>query len=171
MKLLKWLPLLVLLVGNCQSLPEVVDDSDIEKGFYKTEDCQEILRKRHKNGSYVYLYENRQRILEGWVDDNTCRMIGEGTPKPNLSNAVQRKGTAREAALLRAQAKMLMQVQEDQGGAGSVVKGDELKKITGFVRGGRVLCERHYPGDVCLILYEVQRPNLKTLLGSGLKKP
>ena len=46
-------------------------------------------------------------VSEGWVNDNTFRVIATGTPKATLTNKIQRRGTAKETAIIMAEKRII----------------------------------------------------------------
>lgn len=106
-------------------------------------------------------------VTEGWVDDNTFRVTATGVPKRGLTNQIQRKGTAKEAALIMAQKRIIEKfkgaaVEGAAGAADYESTGVAVaKEFKGFVRGGSIIKETYDKDDNCEIIYQVERKNLK----------
>ncbi|MCP4138303.1 MAG: hypothetical protein GY754_45495 [bacterium] len=111
----------------------------------------------------------KEMKTEGWVDEDTFRVTALGVPKQGLTNIYQRKGTAKEAALIMAQKRILEKFQgvqmEWMAGAGSM--GDDgssmsvYKEFGGMVKGGTIVKETYDKEQNCEIIYEVKARGLK----------
>ncbi len=102
-----------------------------------------------------------------WVDNNTFRIVGIGAYNENVSNPLQKKRMAMEAAEIDAQYRVLQKFKGAKLVGASGMKNFQLtgtaaaKEVSGFIRGGSVLqetCGQHG----CEIVYEVKAQGLKT---------
>ncbi len=104
---------------------------------------------------------------EGWVDDNTFRVIGTGAPKDGLTNKVQRKGTAKEAAIIVAQKAMVekfvgARIDAAAGMADYKSTGIAVaKEFSGTIKGGSVVKETYDEEENCEVVYELKAKGLK----------
>lgn len=107
-------------------------------------------------------------ITEGWVNDDTFRVTSTGAPKPGLTNKIQRRGTAKEAAIIMAQKTMIEKFKGArlEGAAGAADYASTgiavMKEFSGTVKGGSVIRETYDDDDNCEVVYE--------LISRGLKK-
>jgi len=107
-------------------------------------------------------------ITEGWVNDDTFRVTSTGAPKPGLTNKIQRRGTAKEAAIIMAQKTMIEKFKGArlEGAAGAADYASTgiavMKEFSGTVKGGSVIRETYDDDDNCEVVYE--------LIARGLKK-
>jgi len=107
-------------------------------------------------------------VTEGWVNDDTFRVTSTGAPKPGLTNKIQRRGTAKEAAIIMAQKTMIEKFKGArlEGAAGAADYASTgiavMKEFSGTVKGGSVIRETYDDDDNCEVVYE--------LISRGLKK-
>lgn len=112
-------------------------------------------------------------ITEGWVDDNTFRITSTGASKPGLTNKIQRRGTAKSAAIIMAQASILEKFKGArlEGAAGAADYASTgvavMKEFSGMVRGGSVIKETYDEDDNCEVIYQVQAKGLKKKVTGG----
>lgn len=112
-------------------------------------------------------------ISEGWVNDNTFRVTATGVPKAGLTNKVQRRGTAKEAALIMAQARIIekfvgARVEGAAGAADYASTGVAVRKqFEGMVRGGTLVTETYDDDDNCEVVYQVEKKGLKKEVMGG----
>lgn len=107
---------------------------------------------------------------EGWMDNDTYRTIGQGVPKEGLKNKVQRRGTAREAAVLVAQSHVIEKFKgakvegatgvSDYASTGFAAS----KEFAGVVKGGSIIKETYDDDDNCEVVYEIKSKGLKKQL-------
>lgn len=112
-------------------------------------------------------------ISEGWVDDNTFRVTAVGVPKEGLTNKYQRRGTAKEAALIMAQKRVIekfvgARVEGAAGAADMASTGIAVRKeFAGFVRGGTIVKETYDEDQNCEVVYQVEKKGLKKEVMGG----
>lgn len=117
--------------------------------------------------------EGKSFKSEGWMDKDTYRTIGQGVPKEGLRNKVQRRGTAREAAVLVAQSHVIEKFKgarvegatgvSDYASTGFAAS----KEFAGMVKGGSVVKETYDDDDNCEVVYEIKSKGLqKSLTGA-----
>ncbi len=104
---------------------------------------------------------------EGWIDDDTYRIAAAGVAKKTLTNKIQRRESAKRAAILNAQYQVLEKFKgaKTEGAAGmsdfemtGIAVAQEVK---GVIKGGSVVKVTYDAEDNCEIIYEVKAKNLK----------
>ncbi len=104
---------------------------------------------------------------EGWIDDNTYRLAAAGVPNSKLKNKVQRRESAKRAAILNAQYQVLEKFKGSkiEGAAGmSDFENTGIaiaQEVSGVVKGGSVASATYDEEDNCEIIYEVKAKGLK----------
>ena len=104
---------------------------------------------------------------EQWVDENTYRLAAAGVPNSKLTNKVQRRESAKRAAILNAQYQVLEKFKGSsiEGAAGmSDFESTGIaiaQEVQGFVKGGSVVQATYDDEDNCEIIYEVKAKDLK----------
>jgi len=104
---------------------------------------------------------------EGWVDENTFRIAAAGVPTRTLTNKVQRKESAKRAAILNAQYQVLEKFKgaKIEGAAGmsnfETTGMAVAQEVKGIVKGGSVYSITYDAEDNCEIIYEVKARGLK----------
>ena len=104
---------------------------------------------------------------ESWVDDNTYRLAAAGVANSKLKNKVQRRESAKRAAILNAQYQVLEKFKGSkiEGAAGmSDFENTGIaiaQEISGVVKGGSVMSATYDEEDNCEIIYEVKAKGLK----------
>jgi hypothetical protein len=104
---------------------------------------------------------------ESWVDDNTYRLAAAGVANSKLKNKVQRRESAKRAAILNAQYQVLEKFKGSkiEGAAGmSDFESTGIaiaQEIQGVVKGGSVMSATYDEEDNCEIIYEVKAKGLK----------
>ena len=107
---------------------------------------------------------------EGWVDNDTYHSTATGVPKEGLKNKVQRRGTAKEAAVLMAQSHIIEKFKgaRVEGAAGvsdyASTGYAASKEFAGVVKGGSVIKETYDEDDNCEVVYEIKSKGLKKQL-------
>ena len=110
---------------------------------------------------------------EGWVDDNTFRVISTGVPKAGLVNKIQRRGTAKEAAIVMAEKRIIekfvgARIEGAAGAADYASTGVAVsKQFEGVVKGGTIVKETYDEDDNCEIIYQVEKKGLKKEVMGG----
>ncbi len=113
------------------------------------------------------LIKGKKFKTEGWLDDNTFQVVARGVPKPGLTNKVQRQGTAKEAAQIMAEKRIIekfvgARLEGAAGAADYASTGIAVaKEFGGVVRGGTIVDETYDEDDNCEILYQVEKKGLK----------
>ncbi len=113
---------------------------------------------------------------EGWVDKNTFRVTATGVPKEGLTNKIQRRGTAKEAALLMGQKRIIekfvgARVEGAAGAADYASTGVAVaKEFRADVRGGTIVKETYDDDDNCELVYQVEKKGLKKEVMGGATK-
>lgn len=116
-------------------------------------------------------------VTEGWTNKgDTYRTTSTGVPKEGLKNKIQRRGTAREAAVLMAQSHIIEKFKgaKVEGAAGvsdyASTGFAASKEFAGVVKGGSVVKETYDEDDNCEIVYEITSKGLqKQLAGSTVQ--
>lgn len=105
---------------------------------------------------------------EGWMDGDTYRKTATGIPQRNFTNAVQRKESAKRAAVLQAQYNILEYFNgaKVESSCCYVLMHTEMdlrtmQEVKGYVKGGSVLATKFDDEHNCTILYEVKMKDLK----------
>jgi len=104
---------------------------------------------------------------EGWIDRDTFRIMATGNPRKGLTSDAQKKGTAREAAVLIAQIRILEKFNGDKiescGGFSDYEQSHvtALKEYNAIIKNGVVIAEKYDDQFNCDIIYEVKYPGLK----------
>lgn len=104
---------------------------------------------------------------EKWVDDNTFQLAASGVANSKLKNKVQRRESAKRAAILNAQYQVLEKFKGSkiEGAAGmSDFESTGIaiaQEIQGVVKGGSVKSFTYDEEDNCEIIYEVKAKGLK----------
>lgn len=112
-------------------------------------------------------------VSEGWVNDNTFRVIATGTPKATLTNKIQRRGTAKETAIIMAETRVIekfvgARVEGAAGAADYASTGVAVsKEFKGLVKGGTIVKETYDDDDNCEIIYQVEKKGLKKEVMGG----
>jgi hypothetical protein len=110
---------------------------------------------------------------EGWIDVNTYRTTSTSAPKEGLKNKVQRRGTARESAVIIAQSHIIEKFKgaKVEGAAGTSDYASTgfaaSKEFSGIVKHGSVVKETYDEEDNVEIVYEITGKNLKKQLGDS----
>jgi hypothetical protein len=105
---------------------------------------------------------------EGWVTPDIFRVTATGVPKDGLINKIQRRGTAKEAALIMAQKRILEKFVgariefgagvENYASTGVAV----AKEFGGLVKGGTIIKSTYDTDDNCEIVYQIESKGLKS---------
>lgn len=112
-------------------------------------------------------------VTEGWVDDNTFRVKAVGVPKKGLTNKYQRRGTAKEAALIMAQKRIIekfvgARLEGASGASDYESTGVAVaKEFGGVVKGGSIVKETYDEDQNCEVVYQVERKGLKKTVQGG----
>jgi hypothetical protein len=107
---------------------------------------------------------------EGWIDADTYRTTATSVPKEGLTKKVQRRGTARESAVLVAQAHVIEKFKgaKVEGASGTSDYASTgfaaSKEFAGIVKGGSVIKETYDDEDNCEVVYEIKSKGLQKQL-------
>ena len=110
---------------------------------------------------------------EGWYDNNSCGIIGNGYPEQRVQSVILKRVAARENALINAKELMLeflvnTYLQHNTSGYDyDSVKSVFIKDYSGLIRNGIVTHEKYSGDDSCRIIFVVSRKNLKKEIMSG----
>lgn len=124
-------------------------------------------------GSMGGQIEGESFVTEGWVSPNIFRVTATGVPKEGLKNKVQRRGTAKEAALIMAQKRVIekfvgARLEGAAGAADYASTGIAVsKEFGGLVKGGTIVKSTYDEDDNCEIVYQVEKKNLKKEVEGG----
>ncbi len=111
--------------------------------------------------------EGQSYKTEGWIDENTYRIAAAGVPKRTLTNKIQRRESAKRAAILNAQYQVLEKFKGSkiEGAAGmsdfEMTGMAVAQEVQGVVKGGSVTKVTYDAEDNCEIIYEVKANGLK----------
>jgi hypothetical protein len=112
---------------------------------------------------------------EGWLNDDTFRVTSTGAPKAGLTNKIQRRGTAKEAAIMMAQKTVIEKFKGArlEGAAGAADYASTgiavMKEFGGLVKGGSVIKETYDEDDNCEVIYEIIARGLKKKVEGGVQ--
>jgi len=112
--------------------------------------------------------EGQSYKTEGWIDDNTYQTTGVGVPSRTATiNKVQRRQTAKRAAIISAQYSVLEKFTGSKVEGAAGMKDFELtgiavaQEVQGAIRGGSVIKETYDDEDNCEVIYQVQAKGLR----------
>ena len=117
--------------------------------------------------------EGESFVTEGWVSPDIFRVTSTGVAKPGLKNKVQRRGTAKEAALIMAQKRVIEKFvgARLEGGAGAADYASTGIAVSiefgGLVKGGTIVKSTYDDDDNCEIVYQVEKKNLRKEVEGG----
>ena len=121
-----------------------------------------------KSGSPAEARKSDVWARAGWIDDDTFRQTGIGTPRMGYTNIVMRKGSAKQAAILNAQHGIIEKFRNyaTPEACCYVLMSAEpsfawAREMTGIVKGGSILAEKFDAEESCEIVYEVKLKGLK----------
>ena len=115
-------------------------------------------------------------LREGWLDENTYRIIGTGYAKRHATSKAQRIDTAYKAALLDAQMRALeifsdLNVAAIKGESKNYIKRDKknniefITQVRGFSKRGAVQGIIFYPKhNAVKLIYLIRQNNLKNFI-------
>ncbi len=114
--------------------------------------------------------------MEGFIDDDTLQVKSLGFPKEGIDKKLQRRYTAKRAAQLNAEARIVEKLiganitgktaTEDGDLLGEVIK----KDFDGLIKGGVIVQETYADDDSCEIIYKVVEKGLKKKAEGGMGK-
>ena len=114
---------------------------------------------------------------EGWITPDIFRVTATGVPKPGLTNKIQRRGTAKEAALIMGQKRILEKFvgARIEGAAGSADYASTgiaiAKEFGGTVKGGTIVKETYDEEDNCELIYQIEKKGLRASVEGGATAP
>ena len=106
-------------------------------------------------------------VTEGWITDDIFRVTSTGVPKEGLTNEVQMKGTAQEAALIMAQKRIIekfvgARLEGAAGAADYASTGVAVsKEFGGTVKGGTIVKTTYDKDCNAEIIYQIESKGLK----------
>ncbi len=115
-------------------------------------------------------------ITEGWVTPDIFRVTATGVPKPGLTNKIQRQGTAKEAAQIMAEKRIVekfvgARLEGAAGAADYASTGIAVaKEFGGLVKGGTIVKATYDKDDNCEIIYQVEKKGLRSQVEGGATK-
>jgi len=115
-------------------------------------------------------------VTEGWVTPDIFRVTAVGAPKPGLTNKIQRQGTAKEAALIMAEKRIIekfvgARLEGAAGAADYASTGIAVaKEFSGTVKGGTIVRQTFDKDDNCEIIYQVEKKGLRGSVEGGATK-
>jgi len=125
------------------------------------------------SGGLGGMLEGDEVVSEGWVSPDIFRVTATGAPKPGLTNKIQKRGTAKEAALIMGQKRVLekfvgARVEGAAGAADYASTGIAVsKEFGGMVKGGTIVKETYDEDDNCEVIYQVEKKGLKKMVDGG----
>lgn len=134
--------------------------------------CFGDLVKTTQNKGYI---TGETFISEGWVDDNTFRVMAIGFSKESISNKLQRRITSKESASMAAQKIVVerfkgMRISGSSSSKEGIITEMLIKKqFDGVIRGGAIVKETYDEADNCEIVYEITSPGLKERVTAGIR--
>ncbi len=126
-------------------------------------------------GSWGGEVKGQSFVTEGWVSPDIFRVTSTGAPKADLTNKVQRRGTAKEAAEIMAQKRIIekfvgARLEGAAGAADYASTGIAVsKEFGGLVKGGTIVKATYDEDDNCEIVYQVEKKNLRKEVESSAK--
>ena len=112
-------------------------------------------------------------MSEGWVTPDIFRVTATGVSKEGLTNKIQRRGTAKEAALIMGQKRVLekfvgARLEGAAGAADYASTGIAIaKEFGGTVKGGTIVKETYDEEDNCEIIYQIEKKGLRSTVEGG----
>ncbi len=104
---------------------------------------------------------------EQWVDNDTYRIAAAGIAKKTLTNKIQRRESAKRAAVLNAQYQVLEKFKGSKIEGASGMSDFEMtgiaiaQEVQGVIKGGSVQSFTYDEEDNCEVIYEVKAKDLK----------
>lgn len=117
--------------------------------------------------------EGESFVTEGWVSEDIFRVTATGVPKEGLTNEVQKKGTAKEAALIMAQKRIIekfvgARIEGAAGAADYASTGIAVsKEFGGLVKGGTIVKTTYDEDCNAEIVYQIESKGLKKQVMGG----
>jgi len=117
--------------------------------------------------------EGEEFQTEGWIDEDTYRIAAAGVPNQSLTNKIQRRESAKRAAILNAQYQVLekfkgSKIEGASGVSDFASTGTAIaQEVKGMVRGGSVVKATFDEEDNCEVIYEVFARGLKNKVSAA----
>lgn len=117
--------------------------------------------------------EGESFVTEGWVSPDIFRVTATGVPKEGLKNKVQRRGTAKEAALIMGQKRIIekfvgARMEGAAGAADYASTGIAVsKEFSGLVKGGTIVKSTYDDDDNCELVYQIEKKGLRKDVEGG----
>lgn len=112
-------------------------------------------------------------VTEGWVSPDIFRVTATGVSKEGLKNKIQRRGTAKEAALIMAQKRIIekfvgARMEGAAGAADYASTGIAVsKEFGGLVKGGSIVKSTYDEDDNCELVYQIEKKGLRKEVDEG----
>jgi len=113
-------------------------------------------------------WQNGNRIVEGWIDENTYRIVEKGMPDKKIKDETDKRKNAKKTALLNAQSHVLEIFKKSKTTADGIPpdfgmpENQIVYDVYTSVRKGSIKSEIYNIDDSCEIIYEVQLKDLKS---------
>jgi len=119
----------------------------------------------------VYL-KNENYKLEGFLDNNTFQVIGNGSWPEEYANKrqLEKSREARNNALINAQNKVIQSFKKSALSVSSSLDEITLKRIKNYSSGGTVVKTTYDDEFNCTVVYRVNIPGLKKMAENGFKE-
>lgn len=117
----------------------------------------------------------KQVVTEGWLNDDTYRVVAIGIPKQSIENKMKRKITSKEAAITMAQRNILSRFRgatitsKSEINEGETTSLKITRELKGVLQGGQVLKETYDEEDNCEIIYEIRSVGLRKRIEDGMR--
>jgi hypothetical protein len=112
-------------------------------------------------------------MAEGWVGPDRFRVTATGVPKQGLQDRTQRRESAKEAARIMAQARIMEKftAARRESGAGAAEQASPAVAVSrefgALVKAGTIVNATYDEDDNCEIVYQVEKNNLKNEVAGG----
>jgi hypothetical protein len=109
----------------------------------------------------------------GWIDDNTFFVTTIGKPVGKYDNVKERRNSARRAAVINAQFRILKKFKKmnsaetGRPAVSPAVRASQAAKINSIIKSGKIQSEKFDKSDNCEIIYKVRYKNLKKFVSEA----
>ena len=109
----------------------------------------------------------------GWIDDSTFVVTTIGKPVRKYTDIKERRNSARRAAIINAQFRILKRFKKFSAGEGKKtamspqIRAGQAAKINSIIKSGKVQSEQFDKMDNCEIFYKVRFKNLKQFISEA----
>ena len=103
---------------------------------------------------------------EGWIDENTYRIVAEGKALNSIKNKDERKESAKRAAKMNAWFKILKKFKniKNQDETSTLKDKSLALDIQNIIKNGFIIDEIYDEEENCEIIYEIYQKNLKEMV-------